>query len=311
MANEIYDSTWWGNTIDTASSIGTSTEMIQGQFNMNKLGDNLVVNGNFDTNSDWNIGNGWSIGDGKVVFNDNANGDIRTLNPVFTASKMYEIKLTVSDLTSGTAFFGIGDGSPSNLVGYNNYTNGEHTFYVTAPNGNELRIYSTTSSGSSYSITNISVQQVRAYRPIEELVKNGDFATDSNWLKGTGWSIANGEAVALNSSNSNLEQIGLTVTNAKKYKINFTINNYTSGAVKPMLGTVGATTGTNVSANGTYTEVLTANNNYDRIAFRTSGTAFNGSIDNISVKQADQDEVEAKKCLADAIHRIGLQDIQN
>jgi len=35
MANEIYDSTWWGNTINTASSIGTSTEMIQGQFNMN------------------------------------------------------------------------------------------------------------------------------------------------------------------------------------------------------------------------------------------------------------------------------------
>ncbi len=34
MANNIYDSTWWGNTIDTASSIGTSTEMIQGQFNM-------------------------------------------------------------------------------------------------------------------------------------------------------------------------------------------------------------------------------------------------------------------------------------
>ena len=35
MANNIYDSTWWGNTIDTATSIGTSTDMIQGQFNMN------------------------------------------------------------------------------------------------------------------------------------------------------------------------------------------------------------------------------------------------------------------------------------
>jgi hypothetical protein len=35
MANEIYNSTWFGNTIDTASSIGTSTDMIQGQFNMN------------------------------------------------------------------------------------------------------------------------------------------------------------------------------------------------------------------------------------------------------------------------------------
>lgn len=34
MANEIYDSTWWGVALDTASSIGTSTEMIQGQFNL-------------------------------------------------------------------------------------------------------------------------------------------------------------------------------------------------------------------------------------------------------------------------------------
>ena len=48
MANEIYDSTWWGNTIDTASSIGTSTEMIQGQFNMLTSNQpNLVVNGDF------------------------------------------------------------------------------------------------------------------------------------------------------------------------------------------------------------------------------------------------------------------------
>ena len=51
MANEIYDSTWWGNTIDTASSIGTSTEMIQGQFNLTKLGDEEVVNGDFATDS--------------------------------------------------------------------------------------------------------------------------------------------------------------------------------------------------------------------------------------------------------------------
>ena len=34
MANEIYNNTWFGNTIDTASSIGTSTDMIQGQINM-------------------------------------------------------------------------------------------------------------------------------------------------------------------------------------------------------------------------------------------------------------------------------------
>jgi hypothetical protein len=36
MANEIYDSTSWGNAIETASSIGTSTEMMQAQFNINQ-----------------------------------------------------------------------------------------------------------------------------------------------------------------------------------------------------------------------------------------------------------------------------------
>jgi len=35
MANEIYNSTWFGNTIETASSISTSTDMLQAQFNMN------------------------------------------------------------------------------------------------------------------------------------------------------------------------------------------------------------------------------------------------------------------------------------
>jgi len=56
-----------------------------------------------------------------------------------------------------------------------------------------------------------------------------------------------------------------------------------------MLGAVGAVPGTFVSANGTYTEVLTANNNFDRIVFRTGGTAFNGSITNISVIEITDD----------------------
>ena len=42
-----------------------------------------------------------------------------------------------------------------------------------------------------------------------------------------------------------------------------------------------------------------------------AASAFNGSIDNVSVKQVRATTVEASKCLADAIHRIGIQDIQN
>ena len=180
MANEIYDSTWWGNTIQTASSIGTSTEMIQGQFNLTKLGDELVV--------------------------------------------------------------------------------------------------------------------------------NGDFATDSDWNKGTGWVIENGVLRLTTTSTDNTSQaIGLVQNNI--YKITFTVSDTTLGGVRIRLG-IGSLTG--VYTNGTHTiqlEQTTANDAF-RIYSDSSGV-FNGSIDNVSVKEARAEEVEAKKCLADAIHRIGIQDIQN
>ena len=79
MANEIYDSTWWGNTIDTASSIGTSTEMIQGQFNLTKLGDELVTNGDFATDTDWVLSGTATISNGKA--NINSPSDMLPIRP--------------------------------------------------------------------------------------------------------------------------------------------------------------------------------------------------------------------------------------
>ena len=112
-----------------------------------------------EVGQNWDLGTGWSIGDGKAVFNDTANGDIRT-TPIFTAGNKYRISLSVSDLTSGTAFFALGDGGSSNLVAYDYYANGDYTFDVTAINGAELRIYATTTSGSSFSIDNVSVIEI-------------------------------------------------------------------------------------------------------------------------------------------------------
>ena len=125
------------------------------------LSSNLVSNGDFSNGSTgWTLSSAWNIGTNKAIFSDTIGGDIRTSSSVFTANKKYQIKLTVADLTSGTAFFGVGDGAANNLANYANYANGEHTFNVTAPIGQELRIYSTTSSGSSYSITNISIIEI-------------------------------------------------------------------------------------------------------------------------------------------------------
>ena len=125
------------------------------------IGSDLVTNGDFADATGWTISGAWSLGTNKVIFSDTTNGDIRTSSAIFTATKTYQIKLKVADLTgANTAFFAIGDGSASNLVGYDNYANGDYTFNAIAPNGSELRIFSTTSSGSSYSITNISVKEV-------------------------------------------------------------------------------------------------------------------------------------------------------
>ena len=184
MANEIYDSTWWGNTIDTASSIGTSTEMIQGQFNLTKIGDEQVV--------------------------------------------------------------------------------------------------------------------------------NGDFATDSDWTKGTGWSISGGSANCdgTQTSTANLNNtLTNNLINGKTYKVVYTISDYVSGSIRIKLGNSGFSS--YYSSNGTYVDYVTAVvTTFNRAQFNADAD-FIGSIDNVSVRQIRATTVEASKCLADTIHRIGLQDIQN
>lgn len=180
MANEIYDSTWWGNTRQTASSIGTSTEMIQGQFNLTKLGD--------------------------------------------------------------------------------------------------------------------------------EEVANGDFATDSDWIKGTAVTISGGKANWTNTANNvGVTQNGI-LTSGKNYKVVFTVSNYFSGSVRLRFPSITE----RITSNGTYTYYINATDNNLYIQGETNGDAnVNFSIDNVSVKQVRATTVEASKCLADTIHRIGLQDIQN
>jgi hypothetical protein len=110
-----------------------------------------------------------------------------------------------------------------------------------------------------------------------ELVKNGDFATDSDWIKGTGWSIASGKAKG-SATTTNLQQLGI-LQSGKTYKLTFKISDYVSGSVKPNIGTVN---GTIQSSNGTFTEYITSFGSH----FYFDGvSAFTGSIDNVSIKE--------------------------
>lgn len=121
-----------------------------------------------------------------------------------------------------------------------------------------------------------SLRPVQTFGP--ELVTNGDFATDSDWTKGTNWSIANGKATVTNSTTSSIFQDILNVS--KKYKVTFEITEITSGSLRIGIGQNFSDYFTQV---GTYTY-------YGKIFLDTllrinpsSGT--NASIDNVSVKE--------------------------
>ena len=112
----------------------------------------------------------------------------------------------------------------------------------------------------------------------EELVTNGDFDTDSDWTKGTGWTISGGTAnFTPNGSFINLTQSGI-LTSDKNYTVKYTLSNVTAGNVRARLGTQDGTT---ASSDGTYTGIITSNGS--DFSIRTNG-AFSGSVDNVSVK---------------------------
>ena len=120
--------------------------------------------------------------------------------------------------------------------------------------------------------TNISVKKV----PYPNLVSNGTFDTDSDWNKGTGWSIGSGVASA-SSATGNLQQTGVATAN-KFYKIQFYISAYTSGTITP---NIGGTSGASYNSTGWKSEIFRANGT--PVNFLTS--SFTGSIDNVSVQE--------------------------
>ena len=117
-----------------------------------------------------------------------------------------------------------------------------------------------------------------------ELVTNGSFDTDSNWTKGTGWSIDSGDASCdgTQTSNSNLFQ-AISFTVGKQYKVSYEISNFSSGTVKIVFGDTG---GILRSANGNYIEYFTfvSGSNF----YIQANSDFTGSIDNVSVKEVGQ-----------------------
>ena len=115
-----------------------------------------------------------------------------------------------------------------------------------------------------------------------DLVTNGDFDPDTNWTKGTGWSISGGKAVGAAGSESDIYQ-SISITQDEDYEVVFTLSDRTDGTITPK---VGSTEGLPRNKNGTYTERITCGGGAANIAFEKSA-AFAGKIDDVSVKKVN------------------------
>lgn len=120
-----------------------------------------------------------------------------------------------------------------------------------------------------------------------ELITNGGFDTDSDWTKGTGWTISGGKAV----SNSSVGFQGLSQSNAisnsngKTFKCNFTISGYSSGTVALYISGF-INNSYFVGADGDYEIHITVSQGTSgNVEFLTNSSGFVGSIDNVSVKE--------------------------
>ena len=117
-----------------------------------------------------------------------------------------------------------------------------------------------------------------------ELVTNGTFDTDTDWNKGTGWTIAGGVATCDGTQVSATQfwQSGV-FNNGDVAWIKFDVTSYTAGTISASLHSVWSAA---ISSVGSYEFPITASTDWFKF---NASSDFIGSIDNVSCILADPD----------------------
>lgn len=142
-----------------------------------------------------------------------------------------------------------------------------------------------------------------------ELVTNGTFDTDSNWTKGTGWTISGGVASCdgTQSSTSTLNTtVGISGITNKKVKLSFDIKNYQAGSLTVTLEGTGGNEFTGLNSDGVYEIEATSTDSLPKLLFNAN-SSFIGSVDNASIKLVtDADFDFSRSTTATRVNEAGL-----
>ncbi|MHC4648977.1 MAG: hypothetical protein ACYTBJ_26280 [Planctomycetota bacterium] len=114
-------------------------------------------------------------------------------------------------------------------------------------------------------------------------VTNGNFSADTDWTKGTGWTIASNKATKTAGTASTLEQANADIEVGESYYVTVRLSGVTAGSVTPYVGNTG--TGTARSSDGFYDETIVAAGTL--VQGLSADSSFAGSCEVVSIRKVE------------------------
>jgi len=118
-----------------------------------------------------------------------------------------------------------------------------------------------------------------------EQTTNGTFATDSDWTKGTGWTISGGTAKKAPGTASDLEQAGVDITDGQFYYVVIDVSDITAGQLDVKLA---GYTAKSIISDAIYMFTGKAGSGGNLITL-SADSSFDGNVSSISVLQTSID----------------------
>ena len=266
---------------DHAATIEGGTKVTQGQdiTKMLPLGTELLAHPALDAD-DWSKDGGWTYDGGDDEYDcDGTNDADLYITEANDDGKYYLLEVTTTGYTSGSLKARYGESDWFTL----SFTGNETLSAIIRKEitSDVLEIRSVNYTGS---VSNISLKEIEVLG--DDLVTNGTFAADTDWARGSGWSIAGGVASCNGSqpSNSSIYQ-SMPAISSSTVLVKFTVSGYSAGKIvikysddqyiPPFIP--------GITANGTYT-LLFSNGIYGYLYFLCNSD-FVGSIDNVSCRK--------------------------
>jgi hypothetical protein len=286
-----------------------------------QLGPELVTNGTFDTDSGWTKAGNWTISDGVALWTPAlGSGGLTQTSPITLSEGMFvEFTFDLVSRSNGQAYISVA-GSLANNNTEQFSIPGTYTRIIKISTvTNQTFGISVGNSPNNISVDNISIKELTAIdtatlfqdsagttpvtameQPVglqldlskglvlgPEEVTNGDFATDADWTTGAGWTIGSGVASRITGAYSVLTYtLPSALTAGKWYLLEMDKIGGTNSTMFMSLRGGATVLGPSFSVTNTRVRcLLLATANHTSIGVEPAGSANDGTIDNISVRE--------------------------